>query len=162
VSAVYALFPTPEAAQRAVNSLVAAGVSDEQITVVSSEPFEEYEFAQRERTTWMGWIALAGAISGLAIATWLTRMTEVSWPLATGNMPIVAWWPNLIIMFELTMLGGILAAVITLLVTARLVRRPSAFYDPAVSDGNILVGVVDPADRGAVERALAGGDLKAM
>ena len=37
----------------------------------------------------------------------------------TGNMPIVAWWPNLIVMFELTMLGAILATVITLFVSAR-------------------------------------------
>ena len=38
-------------------------------------------------------------------------------------MPIVAWWPNLIIIFELTMLGAILATVVTLFVTALL---PSA------------------------------------
>jgi ActD protein len=162
MSAVYALYPTPEAAQRAVENLHAAGVADAQITVISSEPFEEHEFAQGDKATWMGWIALAGAIAGLAFAAWLTRMTELSWPLATGNMPIVAWWPNLIIMFELTMLGGILAAVITLLVTGRLVRRRPAFHDPATSDGRILVGVDSPRDEAAVERALAGGDLKRL
>ena len=27
-------------------------------------------------------------------------------------MPIVAWWPNIIIMFELTMLGAILVTVV--------------------------------------------------
>src|SRR5438105_13139277 len=110
----------------------------------------------------MGWIALGGAVAGLGFATWLTRMTELAWPLPTGNMPIVAWWPNLIIMFELTMLGGILAAVITLLVTARLVRRRPAFHDPAVSDGKILVGVDDPADAAGVERALIGGDIRRL
>src|SRR5262245_62909150 len=108
----------------------------------------------------MFWIAAAGGILGLAFSTWLTRLTELAWPLNTGNMPIVAWWPNLIVMFELTMLGGILAAVVTLLVTARLVRRRPALYDPAVSDGRILVGVEDPRDGAAVERALAGGEVK--
>jgi hypothetical protein len=162
MSAVYALYPTPDAAQRAVNSLRAAGVADEQITVISSEPFEEHEFAHRDHATLMGWIALGGAIVGLLFATWLTRMTELAWPLQTGNMPIVAWWPNLIVMFELTMLGGILAAVITLLVTAALVRRRPAFYDPAVSDGKILVGVQDPADGAAVERALSGGEVRRL
>jgi hypothetical protein len=162
MSSVYALYPTADAAQRAVNNLRAAGVPDEQITIVSSEPFEEHEFANRDKATWMGWIALAGAIVGLITATWLTRMTELAWPLRTGNMPIVAWWPNLIVMFELTMLGGILAAVITLLVTARLVRRRPAFYDPQVSDGRILVGVAAAADPATIERALAGGDLRRM
>jgi hypothetical protein len=160
MSSVYALYPTPEAAQRAVNNLRAAGVTDAQITIVSSEPFEEYEFAHRDHATWMGWIALAGAIVGLAAATALTVGTERAWPLPTGNMPIVAWWPNLIVMFELTMLGGILAAVITLLVTARLVRRRPAFYDPAVSDGQILVGVAAAGDPASVERALGVADVR--
>jgi hypothetical protein len=38
------------------------------------------------------------------------------------------------------MLGAILATVITLVVAARL-GRSSVLYDPAVSDGMILVGV---------------------
>jgi hypothetical protein len=71
-------------------------------------------------------------------------------------LPTFAWWPNLIIIFELTMLGAILATVVTLFVTAGLGRRPS-FYDPAVSDGKILVGVANPpeASVGALESALA-------
>ena len=162
MSSVYALYPTPDAAQRAVNNLRAAGVNDAQITIVSSEPFEEHEFAQRDHATWMGWIALAGAIVGLAAAIGLTAGTELAWPLPTGNMPIVAWWPNLIVMFELTMLGGILAAVITLLVTAQLVRRRPAFYDPAVSEGQILVGVAAAADAAVVERALSGGEVRRL
>src|SRR5262245_47585415 len=114
----------------------------------------------------MFWIAAAGGILGLAFSTWLTRLTELAWPLNTGNMPIVAWWPNLIIMFELTMLGGILAAVIALLVTANLPAWKTTLYDPAVSDGKILVGVEDPPSGSmpAIERALSAGgaDLKTV
>jgi hypothetical protein len=160
VSAVYALYSTPDAAQRAVDNLHAAGVGNDGITIVSGEPYEEQAFANRERATWMWYIAAGGGLLGLALAAWLTRMTELAWPLPTGNMPIVAWWPNLIIMFELTMLGGILAAVITLLVTARLPGRRTALYDPEVMDGKILVGVDNPADQAAVERALAGGQIR--
>ena len=72
-------------------------------------------------------------------------MTERAWPLETGNMPIVAWWPNLIVIFEMTMLGAILATVLTLLVTAKLPSRVPPLYDPEVTDGKILVGVVDPS-----------------
>jgi hypothetical protein len=162
VSAIYALYPTPAAAQRAVDNLHAAGLGDDRITIVSGEPYEDHAFAHRDKATWMWHIAAAGGFAGLAFATWLTRMTEVAWPLSTGNMPIVAWWPNLIVMFELTMLGGILAAVITLLVTARLPGRRSALYDPAVMDGKILVGVDNPPDPPAVERALAGGDVRRL
>jgi hypothetical protein len=162
MSAVYALYPSPDAAQRAVNGLRAAGIADGRITILSAEPFEEHEFAQRDKATWMGWIALAGGIIGLAFATWLARFTELAWPLQTGNMPIVSWWPNLIIMFELTMLCAILAAVLTLLVTARLPGRRPALYDPAIMDGKILVGVDNPTDAAVVERALSapGGEVR--
>ena len=159
MSAVYGLYTTPDAAQRAVNSLHAAGVGDERITIISGEPFEEHEFAHRDHATWMWYIAAAGGFAGLAFSAWLTRMTEVAWPLPTGNMPIVAWWPNLIVIFELTMLGGILSAVITLLVAAKLPGKRPALYDPAVMDGKILVGV-DGGDAAAMERALAGGQIR--
>ena len=85
---------------------------------------------------------------------WLTRMTELAWPLPTGNMPIVSWWPNLIVIFELTMLGAILATVATLLVTGGLVRRRPVLYDPQVNEGKILVGVQNPSRVEDVERAL--------
>jgi len=155
MSAVYALYPDGDSAQRAVNGLKAAGLGDQAITVITGEPLEHHPFFETDKSTWMWYIASFGGLVGLSFATWLTRMTELAWPLNTGNMPIVAWWPNLIIMFELTMLFAILAAVLTLLVTAGLPGRRGAIYDPQVMDGKILVGVANPPDAAAVERALA-------
>ena len=161
---VYALYPDPDAAQRAVNGLRTAGVADRDIIVISSEPFEEYEFSHRDKASWLYPIAAGGGVLGLGASYWLTTMTEKAWPLNTGGMPIVAMWPNLIVMFELTMLGGILATVIALLITAALPRRKPALYDQAVSDGLILVGLEQPAPASldAVKGALvaAGGQVK--
>ena len=154
MSATYALFPDGDGAQRAVNALRSAGLGDADITVLSAEPMEHYEFGEMNRTTRIWYIAALGGLIGLAIGTWLPRMTELAWPLPTGNMPIVAWWPNMIVMFELTMLGAILATVATLIVSGGLGRRKPRPYDAAVSDGLILVGVDEPRDRGAVEHAL--------
>jgi hypothetical protein len=162
MSALYALYATPDAAQRAVDNLHAAGIGDDRITIVTGEPYEEFAFAHRDKATWMWHIAAAGGVAGLVFATWLTRMTELAWPLRTGNMPIVAWWPNLIVIFELTMLGAILSAVGTLLVSARLPGRRTALYDPAVMDGKILVGIENPPDAAAAERALGGGDVRRL
>jgi hypothetical protein len=159
VSALYALYPDPDSAQRAVNGLHAAGVAHADITVMSGEPFEEQPFSQRDKATWLWYIACAGGAAGLAGSTWLTRMTELAWPLQTGNMPIVAWWPNMIVMFEMTMLGAILATVITLFITAKLPSRTPKFYDPEVTQGKILVGVQNPTEANlpALERALMAG-----
>ena len=52
----------------------------------------------------------------MATGYFLTSITQQAWPIVTGGMPIVTNWSNLIIIFELTMLGAVFASVITLLV----------------------------------------------
>ena len=145
MNAIYGLYDNPETAQRAVDGLRAAGVADADIQVMSSEPFEEYEFSHKDSATWIHWMAGLGGVVGLGGAYLLTTITQQSWPLRTSGMPIVAPWPNLIVMFEMTMLGAILATVLTLFVTAKLPKRLPVLYDPEVSNGYILVGVQAPA-----------------
>lgn len=159
MSAVYAMYPDGDSAQRAINLLREAGVAPDAITIITGAPLEDQEFFEENTSTWMWYIASVGGLLGLLGSAWLTRMTELAWPLRIGNMPIVAWWPNLIVIFEMTMLGSILATVITLLVTAGLMRKRPALDDPEVSDGKILVGVLNPpaATLPALERALTSG-----
>jgi hypothetical protein len=154
VKAIYGLYPDPDSAQHAVDELRKGGVPDGSITVISSQPHEEYEFSHRFKQTWLFWIAAGGGVAGLATGLALTLITETSWPLVTGGMPIVSWWPNFIIMFELTMLGAILATVVSLFVTTGLPTTESRVYDPEVSQGKILVAVEGPADDALVERTL--------
>ena len=93
----------------------------------------------------MPWIALLGGVTGCGLGYWLTSATQRAWPIVTSGMPIVAPWPNLIVIFEMTMLGALVASVVTLLVTARLPGRLPRLYDPEVSNGYILVGIQRPA-----------------
>ena len=156
MKAVYALYTDGRSAQQAVNRVRAAGFADHQITVLSAQPMEDYEFGQVDKATWMWRIACVGGLVGMATAFGLTWLTEASWPINVGGLPTFAWWPNLIIIFELTMLGAILATVMTLVVTARL-GRSSTLYDPEVSDGKILVGVENPPDSAVRELETALG-----
>ena len=146
MKAVYGLYPNGQAAQQAVNRLRAAGVADRDITVISGQPMEDYEFGHRDKATWMWWIACLGGLTGMTLGFGLAWLTETSWPMNVGGLPTFAWWPNIIIIFELTMLGAILATVITLVVTALIPARGRTLYDPEVTEGSILVGVEDPAD----------------
>jgi hypothetical protein len=145
VKAVYGLYGDGQAAQQAVNRLRAAGLADREITILSAQPMEDFEFGHIDKRSALWWIACGGGLLGMASAFGLTWLTEMSWPINVGGLPIYAWWPNLIIIFELTMLGAILATVIGLVVTAGL-GRGGGLYDPEVTDGAILVGVEDPAD----------------
>jgi hypothetical protein len=141
MTAMYGLYADPWAAQRACTALRRAGVPEADITVISAEPFEALEFSRRDRSPVLFRLASLGGVIGLVAGALLARGTETAWPLETAGMPIVSWWPNLIVVFELTMLGAILTTVIALLVTARLPRFGPRLYDPEVSDGKILVGV---------------------
>ena len=145
MKAVYGLYPDGGSAQQAVNRLRAAGIADRDITVISAQPMEEYEFGHMDKDTWMWWLACLGGLIGMAVGFGLTWLTETSWPLNVGGLPIYAWWPNLIIIFELTMLGAITATVATLVISALLPSRGDRLYDPEVTDGSILVGVENPA-----------------
>jgi hypothetical protein len=147
VKAIYGLYTDPHSAQHAVDALRRDGVPGNLITVVTSQPYEEFEFSHRYKQTWLFWIAAGGGALGLLTGLAIALITEVFWPIVTGGMPIVSWWPNIIIMFELTMLGAILATVVSLFVTTELPTVQSRVYDPAVSDGRILVAVEQPREQ---------------
>jgi hypothetical protein len=166
VKAVYGLYPDGQGAQQAVNRLRAAGLTDRQITIMSAQPMEDFEFGHVDKANWIWWFACGGGLVGMAIGFFLTWLTETSWPMNVGGLPTYAWWPNLIIIFELTMLGAILATVVSLVVTAGLGRR-MGLYDPEVTDGQILVGVENPSDAAVadVQKALespAGARVKTI
>ena len=164
MKAIYALYSDPSSAQRAVDALrrpdAALGVKPQNIAIISSEPFEEYEFgrgvSKKDHKSVMPWISALGGVMGGAAGFWLAASTQNAYPLPTSGMAIVPLWTNGIITYETAMLGAILATLVTLLITARLPDPRRKLYDPAVSDGRILVGVLDPPEssRGALEKAL--------
>jgi hypothetical protein len=164
MNGIYGLYEDPHIAQQAVENLRAAGVADRDITVISSEPFDHFEFGHRDAATAMPWIATAAAAVGLVLTYYLLSASQHAWPLVTSGMPIAPLWTNLIIIFEMTMLCAILATIATLVVTAFWSDRGKKLYDPAVSDGFILVGVEDAADTAKLEPALAisGGQVKTV
>lgn len=144
--AIYGLFSDPASADRAVNGLQAAGVSRSKIVVMSAEPFGEYSFSQAEQATVMPWLAVLGGVIGGTSGFLLAAYTQKAYPLITGGMPIIAPWPTGIVTYELTMFGAVIATVITLLITTRLPNWGAKLYDPEISNGKILVGVLDPSD----------------
>jgi len=147
MSAVYALYSEGADAQRAVDGLRAAGVQDGDITVISSTPMEDFEFSHIDSKNRLWWVACAGGLIGFALIVSLAVYTSSDWPMNVGNMSVVSGWAFLVPIFEVTMLGAILATVGTLIVTAKLGRRRPALYDPEVSDGKILVGIEDLGQR---------------
>ena len=155
MKAIYALYSDPDAAQRAVNSLKLSGgslgIGERQIVVVSSEPFDGYDFSDEHSQTRIFLIASLGGICGALLGLLFVRFTQFVYPLPTGGMPIAPHWTNGIITYETTMLGAILTTVITLLVTAKLPHFGPRLSDPEIWHGKILVGVTDPPEKARPE-----------
>ncbi len=153
VDSIYGLFADPRSADRGLKTLQSAGVPSQRILVMSPEPFEEYDFGRADRGTSMPWIAalggLLGGVSGYALA-WYTQIAYPS-HIISGGMPVVSKWPSGIVTYELTMLGAIFATIVTLLITAKLLHWKFDIYDPEISYGKILIGVIDPAAESRVE-----------
>lgn len=147
MNALYGVFSDADSALRAASALRATSselqIRPESITVISAEPIEEEITAAGERHTRMPWIAVAGGICGGTAGYALAAFTQRTYPLPTGGMPIVALWPTGIVIYELTMLGAILATIITFLITAHLPRYRNRIYDPEVSHGKILVALTN-------------------
>ncbi len=151
-TAIYGLFPDPVSADRGLNALQAAGVSRGKIVVMSSEPFDDYSFSHAEHSAAMPWLAVMGGVIGGSIGFLLAAAyTQEAYPLVTGGMPIIAPWPTGIVTYELTMLGAVIATAITLLITTRLPNWGAKLYDPEISNGKILIGVLDPSDDARAE-----------
>jgi hypothetical protein len=146
MNAIYGLFSNSDSAQKALSALRSSSselhIKTESIRVISSEPLEE-EITGKEKHSLMPWIAVLGGILGGTAGYALAAFTQRTYPLPTGGMPIVALWPTGIVIYELTMMGAILATIVTFLVTARLPRYSRRIYDPEVSHGKILVALVD-------------------
>lgn len=158
MNGVYGVFSDADAALRAASALRISGselhIKPESIRVISSEPLEEEIEASGEKHSSMPWIAVAGGICGGTGGYALAAFTQRTYPLPTGGMPIVALWPTGIVIYELTMLGAILATIITFLVTASLPRYRNRIYDPEVSHGKILVALTNAEDHTHLEQRL--------
>jgi hypothetical protein len=132
------VFDTRREAVVALHELQREGVPSSSITVMSSEPLH-LEALHPPKTRIAGF-SIGGGLLGAAFAILLTVLTSRRVGLVTGGMPIVSPWAFGIVVFELTALGAILAALGRMIVEARLLRRrPLTGHEGAVANGKIVV-----------------------
>ncbi len=87
--------------------------------------------------------ALLGAVAGFLLTAGLTQSMFTVQP--QGGKPVIPIPPDLIIMYELTILLGVWFTVIGFLIGARLPRRRSRLYSKRVSEDQVglLVEVLE-------------------
>lgn len=155
---IIAIFDTADEAIAVVRQLRREGVAENAITLMSSEPIQNYESSD-ERPSRIGRFAIAGGIAGAAAAIALTVLASKQMNLVTGGMPVVAPWPFGIIVFEVAALGSILSTLGRMIYEARLGRRLSD-YDEVIFDGRVALSIqcADEESRRVVKRLLSPPD----
>jgi mono/diheme cytochrome c family protein len=134
-----------------IDRLRELGVPDNRITVMSGVPYRADILGRKAVYERLIPIALIGALSGILAALFLVVGTPLLYSIVVGNQPIVPVPPSLIILFEFTMLGTIVATFAGLLAESRFPFFGREMYDPRITEGHI--GVLAQLDESLLEQA---------
>jgi mono/diheme cytochrome c family protein len=136
-----------------LEQLAALGIDESKITVMSDVPYRPEILGRRPTYERLFPIALIGAVGGLLTALFLTVGTPILTPVHVGGQPVIPIPPSLIITFELTMLGTMLATFAGLIAETRFPAFGGKVYDHRITEGHI--GILVQLDDALVERAEA-------
>ena len=144
-----------DTAADAMDALAAAGYTDAEYEVLTGTPYPEGTFGEHEPTHKLFRWPLMGAACGFVVGLMVTTGSQLAYPLVTGGKPILSIPPMAIIMYEGTMLGAIIFAVIGIILESRLPRLFMGAYDTRITEGYIGVSVTaDESRMAAAEQAL--------
>jgi hypothetical protein len=127
------VFNSVDDARKAVQELLNAGFTAEQITVVCSDETKERYFREFEHQEPAGTFTPGATIAGATIGALLGGLTVVASAIATGGLalwaagPITAW------------AGGVAGGLVGAMMTRGVEKELANFYQQAVVSGQILV-----------------------
>jgi hypothetical protein len=131
------VFSDIDDARRAVNGLLAAGFTREQITVVCSDETKELYFREFEHQDPAGTHTTKAVAVGGTIGAALGGVSVIASAVATGSLalwaagPITAW------------AGGVAGGLVGAMMTRGIEKELANFYQQAVVEGQILVAAED-------------------
>lgn len=138
-TAAFGIYPTRAAAESAVDQLVAAGFSNQDVSVLMSDQRGSRDFAA-EKNTKAPEGATTGGVLGGAVGGTLGLLAGIGALAIPGVGPLIAAGP---IMGALAGLGagGVVGGLVGLLVGMGIPEYEAKRYEGRVKDGGILVSV---------------------
>ena len=137
---ILGLFQQPEPAADAMDGLKEAGFEIGSFDVLTGTPYPEGAFGEHVPQHRLFRFPAFGAIIGFTLSIFLTAVTQLAYPIVTGGKPILSIFAMLIIMYEMTMLAGVIATVIGIIFESRLPNMKPGIYDTRITEG--WIGVV--------------------
>jgi hypothetical protein len=165
---VVAQFENPARLVEAIVKVREAGYADYECW--SPFPIHGIERAMGLEGSKVPWVTLAGALSGLSLATWLQWWTgAVAYPVVIGGKPLFAIEPAVPIMFELTILLSAFGTLFGMLILNGLPRphHPIDTYPAfrSVTDDGFFISIettdpkFDPEESKALLASLGGTNI---
>lgn len=134
-----AVFPDLEPAADAIDQLRLLGVPDDQMNVISGVPVTEGMLGRPHQSTNVPRLALGGALTGFTIGVFLAFGTPNLYPVQVSRQAFVPGPPTVVVLFELTMLGLLLATFLGVFLDSYFPSYRPMHYVPEISDGKIGV-----------------------
>lgn len=128
-----------------LHSLREAGLSDEQVSVMTPVPLSEQASAHVGSIPLYLVTVIAGIV-GIVVGLFFAGGTAAMYPLMTGGKPIVAAPVVGIISYETMMLLAIVTTFVTMIVCIRRAHRDIAEQEPRIDDGYVALSILLPAD----------------
>lgn len=148
------VYNTIEQADQAVQGLLDAGFTREEISVLCSDPAKEAHFREFEKEKPAGTFTLPAAATGGAIGATLGGLTALAGVVATGGIGLLAAGAVGLLS------GGAFGSLIGAMVTRGFEKSAANFYDQAVVAGKILVAVEDHGPNHQARLAIAARALE--
>ena len=134
-----AVFEDIDPAADAIEKLHEAGITDENINVISGVPVAHKMLGRPHPWTNVSRLSLGGAVVGFFVGLFLNFGTPNLYTVLVGGQYITPIPPGLIVVFEMTMLFSLLATFLGVFLDSYFPNYRPMEYVPEVSDGKIAV-----------------------
>jgi Protein of unknown function (DUF3341). len=131
---------------RALQALREVGVPRDHIEVLSDIPLPAALLGGAMKATKLLRFTFTGLVVGLAVGAFFSIGTLFLYPVLVGGQPVYLAPPNIIIVYELTMFGIVVATALGFVLETRRAKSGSRPYWPAVGRGEMYVVVDVPPD----------------
>lgn len=142
-----AVFSDIDPASHAVDQLRDLGLTDEQMNIISGIPVTEAMLGRPRQWTNVPRLAVGGAIGGFLLGAFLAFVAPSMYPIHVGGQGIIPGAPSVVVLFELTMLGMLVATFLGVFLDSRYPSYTPKEYVPEISDGRIAILFECPAEK---------------
>ena len=133
------LFQDVDRTADTLDQLREMGISDPDITILSSLPYTSRMLGRPNISTRLPVISMVSAVVGLAVGVFFTVVTPNLYVIRVGGQPIVPGPPTVLLVYAFTLLFLILGTFLGVVFLNSAPSSISQHYHPSLTDGRIGV-----------------------